>query len=167
MFADESGTFADESGFGRRNRPRPCWAPNGKRPRVASPLVREYVYRSCQRPTRNAYGFSWRHRPRSTRQLILLFVDAAGNHIMATSSKSPTRPNPLLRSSVKSDHDVTSIICPSITEQFAEMLGNVGCARRGTFDFTTHGLQFGNQMHQCPGSKDSVRLLGRRVTQRH
>jgi len=104
----------------------------------------------------------------STRQLILLLVDAAGNHNHHSDKlEVPTRPNPLLRSSVKSDHDGTSIMCPSINEQFAEMLGNVGCARRGTFDFTTHGLQFGNQMHQCPGSKDSVRLLGRRVTQRH
>jgi hypothetical protein len=26
------------------SRPRPCWAPNGTRPQVASQLVREYVY---------------------------------------------------------------------------------------------------------------------------
>jgi hypothetical protein len=36
--------FADEARFGRMNRPRPCWAPNGTRPQVASQLIREYVY---------------------------------------------------------------------------------------------------------------------------
>ena len=30
--------------FGRMNRPRPCWAPAGIRPEVASQLVREYIY---------------------------------------------------------------------------------------------------------------------------
>jgi transposase len=36
--------FADEARFGRINRPRPCWAPIGTRPEVASQLIREYVY---------------------------------------------------------------------------------------------------------------------------
>jgi transposase len=36
--------FADEARFGRINRPRPCWAPRGIRPQVASQLIREYVY---------------------------------------------------------------------------------------------------------------------------
>ena len=36
--------FADEARFGRMNRPRPCWAPTGMRPRVASQLIREYTY---------------------------------------------------------------------------------------------------------------------------
>jgi len=36
--------FADEARFGRMNRPRPCWAPDGTRPQVACQLVREYVY---------------------------------------------------------------------------------------------------------------------------
>jgi hypothetical protein len=36
--------FADEARFGRMNRPRPCWAPRGTRPQVASQLIREYVY---------------------------------------------------------------------------------------------------------------------------
>jgi len=36
--------FADEARFGRMNRPRPCWAPGGVRPRVASQLIREYTY---------------------------------------------------------------------------------------------------------------------------
>jgi len=36
--------FADEARFGRMNRPRPCWAPIGIRPEVASQLIREYVY---------------------------------------------------------------------------------------------------------------------------
>src|SRR6516225_8648056 len=31
--------FADEARFGRMNRPRPCWAPAGARPKVASQLV--------------------------------------------------------------------------------------------------------------------------------
>jgi transposase len=36
--------FADEARFGRMNRPRPCWAPFGIRPKVAAQLVREYIY---------------------------------------------------------------------------------------------------------------------------
>ena len=36
--------FADEARFGRINRPRPCWAPTGTRPEVASQLIREYIY---------------------------------------------------------------------------------------------------------------------------
>ena len=36
--------FADEARFGRMNRPRPCWAPLGVRPKVASQLIREYIY---------------------------------------------------------------------------------------------------------------------------
>src|SRR5260221_233568 len=36
--------FADEARFGRMNRPRPCWAPRGIRPEVASQLIREYIY---------------------------------------------------------------------------------------------------------------------------
>jgi hypothetical protein len=36
--------FADEARFGRINRPRPCWAPIGTRPDVASQLIREYIY---------------------------------------------------------------------------------------------------------------------------
>jgi hypothetical protein len=36
--------FADEARFGRMNRPRPCRAPLGVRPKVASQLIREYIY---------------------------------------------------------------------------------------------------------------------------
>ena len=36
--------FSDEARFGRINRPRPCWAPIGTRPEVASQLIREYIY---------------------------------------------------------------------------------------------------------------------------
>ena len=36
--------FADEARFGRMNRPRPCWAPAGVRPKVACQLIREYIY---------------------------------------------------------------------------------------------------------------------------
>ena len=36
--------FADEARFGRINRPRPCWAPIGIRPDVASQLIHEYIY---------------------------------------------------------------------------------------------------------------------------
>ena len=36
--------FADEARFGRINRPRPCWAPTGTRPEVASQLIRKYIY---------------------------------------------------------------------------------------------------------------------------
>jgi hypothetical protein len=33
--------FADEARFGRKNRPRPCWAPIGTRREVAAQLIRE------------------------------------------------------------------------------------------------------------------------------
>jgi transposase len=59
--------FADEARFGRMNRPRPCWAPNGMRPQVASQLVREYVY---------LYGAVSQH----PRRVILLFVDGRRHH---------------------------------------------------------------------------------------
>jgi hypothetical protein len=36
--------FADEARFGRIDRSRPCWAPIGIRPEVASQLIREYIY---------------------------------------------------------------------------------------------------------------------------
>jgi hypothetical protein len=36
--------FAHEARFGRINRPRPCWAPIGISPEVASQLIREYIY---------------------------------------------------------------------------------------------------------------------------
>jgi transposase len=87
--------FADEARFGRMNRPRPCWAPTGMRPRVASQLIREYTYlygAVCPRdgtcvflimPASDtecfqifldilAKKFSGQH--------ILLFVDGAPNH---------------------------------------------------------------------------------------
>jgi hypothetical protein len=35
--------FADEARFGRMNRPRPCWAPRGIRPEVASQLIRDHA----------------------------------------------------------------------------------------------------------------------------
>jgi hypothetical protein len=53
---------------------------------------------------------------------------------------------------------------PSITKKFAEMVSQVGCARRGALYLAAQGLQFGHQVHQRPGGKDAVRLLGRRVT---
>jgi hypothetical protein len=37
--------FADEARFGRINRLRPCWAPIGIRPEVASQLMRNPVQR--------------------------------------------------------------------------------------------------------------------------
>ena len=36
--------FADEARFGRMNRPRPCWAAAGIRPKVAAQLIRDYIY---------------------------------------------------------------------------------------------------------------------------
>jgi transposase len=87
--------FADEARFGRMNRPRPCWAPIGIRPQVASQLIREYVYlygavspkdgtcvylimpapdTECFQIFLNILGKKY------PRHLILLFVDGAGNH---------------------------------------------------------------------------------------
>jgi hypothetical protein len=88
--------FADEARFGRMNRPRPCWAPQGIRPQVASQLIREYIYlygAVCPKdgtcvylimPTSNTACFqSFRNVPsqRFARQDdILLVLDGAPNH---------------------------------------------------------------------------------------
>jgi transposase len=87
--------FADEARFGRMNRPRPCWAPNGTRPQVACQLVREYVYLygavspkdgTCvylimPAPDTQCFQiFLETLAKKYPRQLILLFVDGAGNH---------------------------------------------------------------------------------------
>jgi hypothetical protein len=87
--------FADEARFGRMNRPRPCWAPAGVRPKVASQLVREFIYLyGAISPKDGASAFLI--LPSSdtecfqifldalakkfSRSHILLIVDGAGNH---------------------------------------------------------------------------------------
>ena len=87
--------FADEARFGRMNRPRPCWAPAGIRPRVAAQLVREYIYLygavapkdgTCVyliMPTSNTACFQAFLDVLSrkfARQHILLVLDGAPNH---------------------------------------------------------------------------------------
>ena len=87
--------FADEARFGRMNCPRPCWAPIGTRPQVASQLVREYVYLygavspkdgTCvylimPAPDTECFQIFLKTLAKKyRRQLILLFVDGAGNH---------------------------------------------------------------------------------------
>jgi len=87
--------FADEARFGRMNRPRPCWAPDGTRPQVACQLVREYVYLygavspkdgTCvylimPAPDTQCFQiFLETLAKKYPRQLILLFLDGAGNH---------------------------------------------------------------------------------------
>ena len=87
--------FADEARFGRMNRPRPCWAPAGVRPKVACQLVREFIYLyGAVSPKDGASAFLI--LPSSdaecfqifldalakkfSRYHILLIVDGAGNH---------------------------------------------------------------------------------------
>ena len=87
--------FADEARFGRMNRPRPCWAPIGIRPPVASQLIREYVYLyGAVSPKDGTCVYLIMPAPdtecfqifldilgkKYPRHLILLFVDGAGNH---------------------------------------------------------------------------------------
>jgi transposase len=87
--------FADEARFGRMNRPRPCRAPQGTRPQVASQLVREFVYLygavspkdgTCvylimPAPDTACFQIFLETLARKYRwQFILLFVDGAGNH---------------------------------------------------------------------------------------
>jgi transposase len=87
--------FTDEARFGRMNRPRPCWAPIGIRPEVASQLIREYVYLygavspkdgTCiylimpASDTECFQIFLDTLAKKYPRQLILLFADGAGNH---------------------------------------------------------------------------------------
>ena len=87
--------FADEARFGRINRPRPCWAPPGARPEVASQLIREYIYlygAVCPRdgtcfylimPTSDTACFQTfldALARKHSRHDILLVVDGAPNH---------------------------------------------------------------------------------------
>jgi transposase len=87
--------FADEARFGRINRPRPCWAPTGTRPEVASQLIREYIYLygavspkdgACIyliMPTSNTACFQAFLNVlarKFARQDILLVLDGAPNH---------------------------------------------------------------------------------------
>ena len=87
--------FADEARFGRINRPRPCWAPIGIRPEVASQLIREYIYlygAVCPKdgtcvylimPTSNTACFQIFLNVLArqfARQDILLVLDGAPNH---------------------------------------------------------------------------------------
>jgi transposase len=86
--------FGDEARFGRMNRPRPCWAPIGIRPEVACQLIREYVYLyGAVSPKDGTCIFLILPAPDTCfqifletlakkyyKELILLFVDGAGNH---------------------------------------------------------------------------------------
>ena len=85
--------FADEARFGRINRPRPCWAPIGTRPEVASQLIREYIYLygavspkdgTCVyliMPTSKCFqAFLDVLSRKFARQDILLVLDGAPNH---------------------------------------------------------------------------------------
>jgi transposase len=87
--------FADEARFGRMNRPRPCWAPAGVRPEVASQLIREYIYLyGAVSPADGACAFLILPSADTEcfqifldslakkffRWHILLIVDGAGNH---------------------------------------------------------------------------------------
>jgi transposase len=87
--------FADEARFGRINRPRPCWAPSGIRPEVASQLIREYIYlygAVCPKDGTCVYLIMPRSDMESfqaflnvlarkfARQDILLVLDSAPNH---------------------------------------------------------------------------------------
>jgi hypothetical protein len=66
--------------------------------------------------------------------------------------------------SVEPDRNAAAMMRPLIIKQLAEMLGHVRCARRDALDLAAQGLQFGHQVHQSPGGKDAVRLLGWCVT---
>jgi len=87
--------FADEARFGRMNRPRPCWAPAGVRPAVASQLIREFIYLyGAVSPRDGACAFLILPAAdtecfqifldtlakRFSRQHILLILDGAPNH---------------------------------------------------------------------------------------
>ena len=88
--------FADEARFGRINRARPCWAPTGMRPQVACQLIREHVYLyGAVSPKDGTCVFLVMPAPDSEcfqifldtlakkypKELILLVVDGAGNHV--------------------------------------------------------------------------------------
>jgi len=109
--------FADEARFGRMNRPRPCWAPLGTRPEVAAQLIREYVYLyGAVSPKDGTCVFLILPAPdtecfqiflntlakRYRRDLILLFVDGAGNLAAINLCSPPTscciRSRPIPRS---------------------------------------------------------------------
>ena len=88
--------FADEARFGRMNRPRPCWAPRSIRPQVAAQLIREYIYLygavspkdgTCvflvmpASDTECFQIFLDTLAKTYSKELILLAVDGAGNHV--------------------------------------------------------------------------------------
>ena len=112
--------FADEARFGRINRPRPCWAPPGVRPEVASQLIREYIYlygAVCPRdgtcfylimPTSDTACFQTfldALARKHSRHDILLVVDGAPNHRAALSRSRPISPfcscRPIRRNSTR------------------------------------------------------------------
>src|SRR5450759_205160 len=97
--------FADEARFGRINRPRPCWAPIGTLPEVASQLIREYIYlygAVCPKdgtcvylimPTSNTACFQAFLNVLSrkfARQDILLVLDGASTRQMYRVAKNTT-----------------------------------------------------------------------------
>jgi hypothetical protein len=92
--------FADEARFGRMNRPRPCWAPRGTRPLVASQLIREYcVYLILPAPDTQCFQiFLNTLAKKYRRQLILLFVDGTGK---AAVFIYPPRARPELPSDIR------------------------------------------------------------------
>ena len=68
--------FADEARFGRMNRPRPCWAPTGVRPKVACQLVREFIF--LYGAIRSKDGASaFLILPSSDSECFQIFLDAA------------------------------------------------------------------------------------------
>lgn len=91
----DCASCADEARFGRINRPRPCWAPRGIRPQVASQHIREYVYLHgavCPKDGTCIYlimqganaecfqSFLEAVSRKYPRQDILLFIDCAPSH---------------------------------------------------------------------------------------
>jgi transposase len=87
--------FQDEARFGRINDPRRCWAPQGVRPEVGMPIVREYTHAfgavspcdgtfdSLVLPVVTAEAMSIflaEVARRHPEEFILMFLDGAGWH---------------------------------------------------------------------------------------
>jgi len=62
--------------------------------------------------------------------------------------------------SVEPDRNAAEMMRRSITQQFAEMLGHVACARRGAVDLTAQGLQFGHEVHQRTRKQGFRQIVG-------
>ena len=75
--------FADQARFGRMNRPRPCWAPAGVRPEVASQLIPEYIS-TYTGPSAPPMACTFLILPASDTECFQIFLDILAKNFSRT-----------------------------------------------------------------------------------